>query len=182
MGTVEGFRSSSEPLPGSVHRVGSQETHEVDQPVTRRMKYGGVGPTPVVDEGVGELEGPPADHTEALLSREPILDALEVQRVAPRREPAAGLVEGHPLAVLGGLAPAGGKRRESVVSGRSDVVPIAVGRETLAELLGRDAGAAAGTCGGGAGARGRGLGVGHRPQDTNLREYCQVIGNLHNIR
>jgi hypothetical protein len=110
------------------------------------------GPVLVLQERIAGGQRLAADGTAATLAGEELHDAADVGRLTgpegggarTRREARVGLVERHPLAVLGRLAPARRKGREAF-GAELDSVAAAVGRQALAEDLGRQARPAART-------------------------------------
>lgn len=131
-----------EPRLGAVDGFAPQGAREVDKLAARRVEDGRAGivgiavdRVGIVEARVGDIQGLAADGTTALLLGQQLLAQLEVGRGRlTLGEPPVGLVEGHPLPVLLGLALAGWKRRQALVV-EANTVPLAVGGNPGLELF-----------------------------------------------
>lgn len=154
------------------------------------MQHGSLGRWLSVEAGLLEVEGLATHLAATMLGCQELLVALELGGVgASLGKAAVGLVEGHPLAVLRRLTPAGRERRQALVIEGNSVAGAVFG-QTLAKLFGCEArpttarAVRGGTDANAPTRRRRGAGSGyqsqagasgHTAEATRGHYYCQVI-------
>jgi hypothetical protein len=101
--------------PGPVESLGAQRARQGYELQALSVQDGRIGRL-AVEPRILEVEGLATDDTATALRRQELLTPLEVGAVgAAGGKPPVRLVEGHPLAVLRGLALAGWERRQAFV-------------------------------------------------------------------